>query len=81
MIRKMINDRKIQKLFVQCLSETSYSDKTMDESLENIEKWEKELEQYAMPDEIKSTLFYVMNSRRENIRILKSHLYPDDEPA
>lgn len=80
-MKKKLNARQHQKLFIKVMAETSYSDKPLDTASANIRKWRVELEKIWLPDEIRETLFYLMDSRQENIVILKDHYFKNDYPA
>ena len=80
-MKKKLSGKQIQKIFIQVLVETSYSDKPLDTASANIRKWRIELEKIWLPDEIRETLFYLMNSRQENIVILKDHYFKNGYPA
>jgi hypothetical protein len=81
MLKMHLHQKNNEEIFYQVLAETSYCDKPLKEASENIKNWRVKLEKMRLPEEMRQTLFYILNSRQENIVVLSGYLYPEDKTS
>lgn len=59
-------------LLIKINAETSYVDKTYKQAEHNINKWENKLPSLNLSKEEKAIMLYIIQSRKQNIEILKN---------